>query len=159
MACISAAAWLQTCKERFGPARLALVGALTATAGWALTGALTGAESHPTGFAEVLRDLCWIFVIYRLFAADGRLDVIRPVRPLLAALCFVELAQAGLLVFLATYPQQQLAFSLGFGPKVVKVTRGDTEYCISIIPLGGYVKLAGEEAPSGDPTEFQSQSK
>jgi regulator of sigma E protease len=43
-----------------------------------------------------------------------------------------------------------------------KVTRGDTEYCISVIPLGGYVKLAGETAedkPSGDPTEFLSKSK
>jgi regulator of sigma E protease len=55
-----------------------------------------------------------------------------------------------------------LAFSLGFGPKLVKVTRGDTEYCISAIPLGGYVKLAGETAEdtvSGDPTEFLSKSK
>src|SRR5215213_4809364 len=42
------------------------------------------------------------------------------------------------------YGIKVLAFSLGFGPKLVKVTRGDTEYCISAIPLGGYVKLAGE---------------
>jgi RIP metalloprotease RseP len=27
-----------------------------------------------------------------------------------------------------------LVFSLGFGPKILKVQRGDTEYCISIIP-------------------------
>ena len=57
------------------------------------------------------------------------------------------------------YGVKVLAFSLGFGPKLVKVTRGDTEYCISAIPLGGYVKLAGEEAPTGDPTEFLAQSK
>ena len=57
------------------------------------------------------------------------------------------------------YGVKVLAFSLGFGPKMFRVTRGDTEYCISAIPLGGYVKLAGEEAPSGDPTDFQSQSK
>ena len=37
-----------------------------------------------------------------------------------------------------------LTFSLGFGPKILKFQRGDTEYCISIIPLGGYVKMAGE---------------
>ena len=37
-----------------------------------------------------------------------------------------------------------LTFSLGFGPKILKFTRGDTEYCISAIPLGGYVKMAGE---------------
>ena len=39
-----------------------------------------------------------------------------------------------------------LTFSLGFGPRLVGFTRGDTEYCISAIPLGGYVKMAGETA-------------
>ncbi len=39
-----------------------------------------------------------------------------------------------------------LTFSLGFGPKLLKIQRGDTEYCISAIPLGGYVKMAGENA-------------
>ena len=37
-----------------------------------------------------------------------------------------------------------LTFSLGFGPKLLSFRRGDTEYCISAIPLGGYVKMAGE---------------
>ena len=36
-------------------------------------------------------------------------------------------------------------FSLGFGPKIYKKTVGLTEYCISLIPLGGYVKMVGEE--------------
>jgi len=35
-------------------------------------------------------------------------------------------------------------FSFGFGPKLAGVTRGETEYLISAIPLGGYVKLVGE---------------
>lgn len=35
-------------------------------------------------------------------------------------------------------------FSLGFGPKLFGFTRGDTEYLLSVIPLGGYVKMAGE---------------
>jgi regulator of sigma E protease len=55
-----------------------------------------------------------------------------------------------------------LTFSLGFGPKVLKVKRGDTEYCISVVPLGGYVKMAGEnpEDPrSGQPDEFLSKTK
>jgi regulator of sigma E protease len=55
-----------------------------------------------------------------------------------------------------------LTFSLGFGPKLLKVTRGDTEYCISAIPLGGYVKMAGEspEDPrSGSSDEFLSKTK
>jgi len=36
-------------------------------------------------------------------------------------------------------------FSLGFGPKVYKKKVGLTEYCLSIIPLGGYVKMVGED--------------
>jgi regulator of sigma E protease len=55
-----------------------------------------------------------------------------------------------------------ITFSLGFGPKLLKVTRGDTEYCVSAVPLGGYVKLAGEtveEVRTGAPDEFMSQSK
>ncbi|MBF0467418.1 MAG: RIP metalloprotease RseP [Desulfamplus sp.] len=36
-------------------------------------------------------------------------------------------------------------FSLGFGPKIYKRKVGMTEYCISVIPLGGYVKMVGEE--------------
>jgi regulator of sigma E protease len=55
-----------------------------------------------------------------------------------------------------------LVFSLGFGPKLFKFTRGDTEYCVSVIPLGGYVKMAGEtpddETPP-KPDEFFAKSK
>lgn len=36
-------------------------------------------------------------------------------------------------------------FSLGFGPKIFSVTRGGTEYLLSAIPLGGYVKMKGED--------------
>jgi regulator of sigma E protease len=35
-------------------------------------------------------------------------------------------------------------FSLGFGPRVVGIRRGETEYLISAFPLGGYVKMIGE---------------
>ncbi len=55
-----------------------------------------------------------------------------------------------------------LTFSLGFGPKIVNVKRGDTDYCVSVIPLGGYVKMAGEslgEARSGGDDEFMSKTK
>ena len=55
-----------------------------------------------------------------------------------------------------------LTFSLGFGPKLISVTRGDTEYCVSAIPLGGYVKMAGETAEdprTGAADEFLSKTK
>jgi regulator of sigma E protease len=55
-----------------------------------------------------------------------------------------------------------LTFSLGFGPKLLKVKRGDTEYAISAIPLGGYVKMAGEnpeDQRTGSSDEFLSKTK
>ena len=42
-------------------------------------------------------------------------------------------------------------FSLGFGPKLLKLRRGKTDYCLSLIPLGGYVALAGEEDEAEQP--------
>lgn len=36
-------------------------------------------------------------------------------------------------------------FSLGFGPKLLKKTVGITQYCVSAIPLGGYVKMVGDD--------------
>ena len=49
-------------------------------------------------------------------------------------------------------------FSIGFGPKLIGFKRGDTEYCISIIPFGGFVKMPGEnpEERTGAPDEFYS---
>ena len=53
-------------------------------------------------------------------------------------------------------------FSVGFGKRLTGFKRGDTDYRISLIPLGGYVKMAGEnldEAVTGAPYEFQSKPK
>jgi regulator of sigma E protease len=55
-----------------------------------------------------------------------------------------------------------LKFSLGFGPRLIGFKRGDTEYVISAIPLGGYVKMAGEnpdDPRSGKDDEFLSKTK
>jgi regulator of sigma E protease len=55
-----------------------------------------------------------------------------------------------------------ITFSLGFGPKLVGFRRGDTEYRVSAVPLGGYVKMAGEtpdDPRTGQPDEFLSKTK
>jgi regulator of sigma E protease len=51
-------------------------------------------------------------------------------------------------------------FSLGFGPKIFSQKRKDTEYLISAIPLGGYVKLAGDnlEEFKGKPYEYLAKT-
>ena len=53
-----------------------------------------------------------------------------------------------------------LTFSIGFGPKLLKFRRGDTEYCVCAIPLGGYVKMAGEnpeDSLTGETTSFSQR--
>ena len=52
-------------------------------------------------------------------------------------------------------------FSLGFPPNIFSKKYGETTYCIGIIPLGGFVKMAGEEPTeevTGDPREFMSKT-
>ena len=53
-------------------------------------------------------------------------------------------------------------FSIGFGKRLAGFRRGDTDYRISALPLGGYVKMAGEnplESRSGAPDEFMSHPR
>ncbi len=52
-------------------------------------------------------------------------------------------------------------FSIGFPPYIFKRKYGETEYCIGAIPLGGFVKMAGEnpeEESTGADNEFMSKS-
>ena len=53
-------------------------------------------------------------------------------------------------------------FSIGFGTRLWGVKRGDTDYRVSALPLGGYVKMAGDnplEERKGDPDEFLSKPR
>src|ERR1700755_3628501 len=47
-----------------------------------------------------------------------------------------------------------LKFQLGFNPTILSFRRGDTEYGIGALPLGGYVKMAGE-----NPEEVERDEK
>ncbi|HZM85039.1 MAG TPA: RIP metalloprotease RseP [Blastocatellia bacterium] len=53
-------------------------------------------------------------------------------------------------------------FSVGFGKRLWGFKKGDTDYRLSLVPLGGYVKMAGEnldEQRTGEPYEFMSKPK
>ena len=53
-------------------------------------------------------------------------------------------------------------FSIGFGTRLLGWRKGDTDYRISAIPLGGYVRMSGEnpmEPRTGDPGEFLSHPR
>jgi regulator of sigma E protease len=51
-----------------------------------------------------------------------------------------------------------LKFSLGFGPKLIGRKKGETEYLLSAVPLGGYVKLYGESDEEEIPEEERKRS-
>lgn len=53
-------------------------------------------------------------------------------------------------------------FSIGFGTRLFGFKRGDTDYRLSLLPLGGYVKMSGElpgEAKSDDPGELENHPR
>jgi regulator of sigma E protease len=55
-----------------------------------------------------------------------------------------------------------LVFSFGFGKRLFGFQRGPTDYRVSLVPLGGYVRMAGdtpEENQAGNPDEFLSRPK
>lgn len=48
-------------------------------------------------------------------------------------------------------------FAFGFPPRLISIKRGETRYGINLIPLGGYVKLFGEEEDSKDPKAYSGK--
>ncbi len=61
---------------------------------------------------------------------------------LVGVLVFVH--ELGHFVWAKFFGVKVLRFSLGFGPRIVSFKRGETEYIIAAIPLGGYVRMLGE---------------
>ncbi len=71
------------------------------------------------------------------------LGYIVPMIVLLGLLIFVH--ELGHFLAAKYYKVRVETFSLGFGPKLFKFVWGETVYCISALPLGGYVKMFGDE--------------
>src|SRR5690606_37906099 len=61
---------------------------------------------------------------------------------LVSSLIFVH--EMGHFLFAKAFGVKVLTFSLGFGPKIIRISGRETEYCISLLPLGGYVKMLEE---------------
>jgi regulator of sigma E protease len=45
-------------------------------------------------------------------------------------------------------------FSIGMGPKIIQKKKGETDYTLRLLPIGGYVKMEGEDEVSNDPRSF-----
>lgn len=107
-AALAVAVWLLRRRDRFGPAGNALVASLVMTVVWCVTVAVTGAESVASACALALRDIAYLWAVYRLFASDGRHTSFAPVRPVVVALCFAALALP-----LAVLTQSRLDAAIG----------------------------------------------
>src|SRR5687767_1061735 len=69
--------------------------------------------------------------------------------------------EAGHLMVAKAFGVRVLTFSVGFGRRLWGFKRGETEYRLSLVPLGGYVRLGGEnpDEVSDDPREFLNKPR
>ena len=75
---------------------------------------------------------------------------------LLGALVFVH--ELGHFLVAKATGVRVLTFSLGFGPRIFGFTHGDTDYRISVIPLGGYVRMYGDDPGEDVPEQERARS-
>ncbi len=92
----------------------------------------------------------WLFSFFDLLAKTA--FAVGPFFILLGALIFIH--ELGHFLAARYFGVRVEVFSLGFGPKILKYKKGDTVYCLSLLPLGGYVKMFGdsplEEVPDSE---------
>src|SRR5687767_12992670 len=70
--------------------------------------------------------------------------------------------EAGHFMVAKLFRVRVLVFSFGFGKRLFGFTKGDTDYRVSLIPLGGYVRMAGDTPEENHPNrddEFLSKPK
>jgi len=82
--------------------------------------------------------------------------------PLLVLAIIVVIHELGHFLVAKLFKIRVETFSVGFGPRLVGFRRGETDYRISAFPLGGYVKMAGEnptDTMTGAPDEFSSKPR
>jgi len=82
--------------------------------------------------------------------------------PLLVLAVIVVIHELGHFLVAKLFKIRVETFSVGFGPRLVGFRRGETDYRISAFPLGGYVKMAGEnptDTLTGAPDEFSSKPR
>ena len=100
LACVFAAVWLVARRERYGHSGPGIVAAVAITAVWAAV----ALGANPGGLEvllETMRNIAWLFVLYRLFESDGRHLRVKPVRAVFVALVCIELLQPALFAVFA----------------------------------------------------------
>ena len=78
------------------------------------------------------------------------LDLLLSILPFVGILVILILVhELGHFLAARAYGVKVLEFGVGFPPRLLSIRRGETVYSVNLIPLGGFVRLLGEE----DPTE------
>ncbi|KEO87041.1 histidine kinase [Erythrobacter sp. JL475] len=94
---VGAGLWVARYGDRDRPDRAAVLAALAMIGVWCVV-SLSLPMGHPAiEIAETFRNLALIAVIFRLFAADGRDESLKPIRPVIIALALVQMFQPVLL--------------------------------------------------------------
>ncbi len=101
--CVIAAFWVVRNGDKGRTDRFAMILALAFTGSWCLVSAIFDRSVPTVQYSEISRNLAWILLIFRLFANDGRDASMGAVRPVIAALGFVELLQMPLLYMIMAY--------------------------------------------------------
>ncbi len=74
----------------------------------------------------------------------------------------IVIHEAGHFLVARAFGMRVERFSVGFGPVLVALTRGGTEFAVSALPLGGYVRITGmapgEDVDPSDPTLYANQA-
>ena len=78
---------------------------------------------------------------------------------ILAIMILVFVHESGHFLFAKLFKMRVDKFSVGFPPKIIGTTVGETEYVIGLTPLGGYVKIAGMVDESMDTEALASEPK
>ncbi len=82
--------------------------------------------------------------------------------PILVAFLFFGLIifthELGHFTFAKLFKVKVNEFSIGMGPAIFKKRRGETEYSVRALPVGGYVAMEGEEEDSDDENSFNNKS-
>ncbi|MDY7098648.1 MAG: XrtA/PEP-CTERM system histidine kinase PrsK [Pseudomonadota bacterium] len=130
--CVGAGLWIARSGEANRPDRGASLIACALTAIWCTLAAMQGPLDPASMLAASLRNLSYIFLIFRLFSADGRDESLRPTRPVIITLALVELFQPLLLIVDAR---------VGFMPELAVLTFEASVILSLLVAVGALVLL------------------
>lgn len=124
--------WIARYGDHGRPDQRASVLAAVLTAIWCTIAASHGADHPATSLAATMRNLALIYLIFRLFSADGRDESLRPTRPVIITLALVQLFQPLLLLIDAR---------VGFMPELAALTFEVSVVLNMLVAVGALVLL------------------